>query len=122
MVDDALKAVATSIIHDMVDRVVEEDSQATEDGDDDSEGIDDSSPEEPISAGCLSPRLPRPQGTVPECSHSVTDHLNVDQLSALEQGRRTARGRGIRANFPSDRELRSVKHNSQNSFHALSND
>ncbi|XP_071923161.1 uncharacterized protein [Coffea arabica] len=106
MVDDTLKAAATSIIHDMVDRVVEEDSQATEDGDDDSEGTDDSLPEEPITAGCLSPRLPRPQGTVPECSHSVTAHLNVDQLSALEQGRRTARGRGIRANFPSDRELR----------------
>ena len=78
MVDDTLKAAATSIIHDMVDRVVEEDSQATEDGDDDFEGTDNSSPEEPISAGCLSPRLLRPQAAVPECSQTLSDHLNVD--------------------------------------------
>ena len=123
LVDDGIQAVATGIIHDLAGRVVEEESSSTEEGDDESEGEDhDIAADLPSSAGCLSPRIPGSHVGVPGCSKSLLEPMNIDQLAVLEQDIQPTRSRAIRAKFPSDRELRSVKQNSQNSFHCLSND
>ena len=56
LVDDAFKPAANVIIQDMATRVVEEESKSDEDGDDESEGVDDDIVADlPVSAGCLSP-------------------------------------------------------------------
>ncbi|XP_071921792.1 uncharacterized protein [Coffea arabica] len=68
----------------------------------------------PTTAGNLSPRLLGSQELPLE---SLVVQLNVDQSVAVEHGFRQARGKGVRARLPSDRQLQSAT-SSQNSFQA----
>ncbi|XP_071918841.1 uncharacterized protein [Coffea arabica] len=63
-------------------------------------------------AGNLSPRLVVRQERVGE---SVVVALNIDQSQAVERDAKQARGKGVRARIPSDRQLRSAT-SSHNSF------
>lgn len=69
-------------------------------------------------AGNLSPRLVVPPQQLLESS---TDALNIDQSKRDDHEFRQMRGKGVRARFTSDRQLRSET-SSKNSFHALSHD
>ena len=66
----------------------------------------------------LSPRLSRSHG--PAMDLSLLE-LNIDQATELEQGFTQVKVKGMRAKFPSDRQLRSST-SSQNSFNALTHD
>ncbi|XP_027151938.1 uncharacterized protein LOC113751992 [Coffea eugenioides] len=65
-------------------------------------------------AGNLSPRLVVRQERVGE---SAVVALNIDQSQAVERDAKQARGKGVRARIPSDRQLRSAT-SSHNSFQA----
>ena len=67
-------------------------------------------------AGNLSPRLVDRQQRVGE---SAVVALNIDQSQAVERESKQARGKGVRARIPSDRQLRSAT-SSHNPFQVLS--
>lgn len=72
----------------------------------------------PLVAGNLSPRFRRGQDAMVDSS---VLQLNVDQSMELESRLRQGKKKGVRATFPSDRQLWSSTHSS-NSFLPLSND
>lgn len=72
----------------------------------------------PIVTGNLSPRMAVRQEKLLE---SPVMALNIDQSVAVDQGFKQARGKDVRARFPSDRQLQTVT-SSHNSFQVLSHD
>ena len=73
-------------------------------------------------AGLLSPRGYNGRCSGGEGVHGVMETLHLDQVALLEQGGRRGRGRGVRAKFPLDRELRSVSNKTLTSFQILLHD
>ena len=69
-------------------------------------------------AGNLSPRLVVLPQKLLEFSRPS---LNIDQSQMADREFRQMQGKGVRARFPFDRQLRSET-SSKNSFHALSHD
>ena len=66
----------------------------------------------PTNAGNLSPRMVVPRD---KSLDSSVHPLNIDQSVAVERNCRQARGKGVRVNVPTDRQLRSTTSH-QNSF------
>ena len=89
-------------------------------GDDDEDSKSNAADEVALltNAGNLSPRLVIPREKSAEPSIHT---LNIDQSVGVQMDCRQDRVKGVRAGFPSDRQLRSAT-SSQNSFQVFSHD